>query len=77
MSEPTPERVPTRQWSCATLLRGNSFLAEQQQANKFKSYDDVIAVSYWQVQEIVRIHSTSHTCSFYKYILRIFCALKC
>lgn len=37
--------TPERQWSCSTLLRGSSFLAEQMAANKKMSYDQIVAVS--------------------------------
>lgn len=37
---------PQRSWSCSTLMRGSSFLAEQMKANEKKqSYDDILGVS--------------------------------
>ena len=39
------ETAPTRQWSCSTLLRGASFLAEQKAQQKDLSFEEVIGVS--------------------------------
>ena len=43
MSSP-PAPLQSRQWSCSTLLRGNSFLREQRATNNMKNFDDVLAV---------------------------------
>ncbi|CAK9093201.1 unnamed protein product [Durusdinium trenchii] len=41
MSEP-PLALASRQWSCASLLRGRSYLLEQQSQNAKMTFDDVL-----------------------------------
>lgn len=49
MSE-TPQHLLSRQWSASTLLRGNSYLVEQQEKNKQLSYDDILKVTWLQLK---------------------------
>lgn len=39
------EAYPTRSWSCSSLMRGASFLRDQQSLNKSLSYEEIVGVT--------------------------------
>ena len=52
-----PDPRPKRTVSCSTLLRGSSFLAEQRDANKKMTYDDIVYVSKLQSLKLYCMHA--------------------
>ena len=51
----TPKTLLSRQWSASSLLRGNSYLQEQQEKNKKLTFDDVMKASWLK---LFRYHRT-------------------
>lgn len=51
------EHGPTRQWSCSTLLRGASFLAEQRDSNQKMSYDDIVGVAKERLRRLKQMNA--------------------
>ena len=41
MADSKLEKFPTRAWSCSSLMRGASFLAEQKARHKNLNYEDL------------------------------------
>ena len=45
MEPKTVDAYPTRQWSCSSLMRGASFLKDQQSLNRSLSYEEIVGVT--------------------------------
>ena len=51
----TPKTLLSRQWSASSLLRGDSYLQEQQEKNKKLTFDDVMKASWLKLFRYHRI----------------------